>query len=211
MSPACLSEPAHVRRPDRNITDGAAHHVTLSALVRQPWMLRVGRNNVLIRGASTKDLRAFAGMHARCSPRTLLDRYRTGGRSPAVLAMEQMLRRPLSFVACTATGEMVAMATATADLRHDDGSAEIGVLVEDAWQSLGVGRELMTHLAAGALVCGYRELIAYPATSVVPAQRLLIDVGHTRVVLYPRDQHLHTFLPESAALGLGAVRERLAS
>jgi L-amino acid N-acyltransferase YncA len=84
-------------------------------------------------------------------------------------------------------------------------------LVEDDWQGLGIGREIMTHLAGAAIVCGYHELIAYPATSVIAAQRLMIDVGHTRVVMVPDAMHLHTYVPESAALGLGAVRERLAS
>ena len=150
-------------------------------------------------------------MHGRCCARSLLDRYRSGGRGPAVAAMERMLRRPLTFVASTARGEISAVAVAAADPAHGQEAAEIGLLVEDDWQGLGLGRELMTHLAGAALVCGYRELVAYPATSVIPAQRLMIDVGHTRVVMFPDDLHLHTYLPESAALGLGAVRERLAS
>jgi hypothetical protein len=39
----------------------------------------------------------------------------------------------------------------------------------------------------------------------------MIDVGRTRIVTDPHRPHLHTYLPESAALGLGPVRERLAS
>lgn len=77
--------------------------------------------------------------------------------------------------------------------------AETGVLVEDDWQGLGIGREMTTHLAAAALVCGYRELIAYPATSIVPAQRLMVDVGRARLALAESRVHLHTYLPESAS------------
>ena len=94
---------------------------------------------------------------------------------------------------------------------HGREAAEVGLLVEDAWQAQGLGRELMSHASGAALVCGYKEIIGYPATSVVAVQRLMIDVGHTRIVTDPHRPHLHTYLPESAALGLGPVRERLAS
>jgi GNAT superfamily N-acetyltransferase len=207
----CWSGPSTGPRTDRRLTDGAPEHACLTELVRQPWWLRVDGVDLLIRPAAPKDLEAVAGMHGRCSARSLLDRYRTGGRAPAVAALDHMLRRPLSFVASTARGEIVATAVAATDQRHGPKSAEAGLLVEDAWQRLGMGRELMTHLAGAALVCGYRDLIAYPATSVLVAQRLLIDVGRTRVVRLPDDLHLHATLPESAALGLGPVRERLAS
>jgi hypothetical protein len=69
----------------------------------------------------------------------------------------------------------------------------------------------MSHVAAAALVCGYTELIAYLATSTAAARRLMTEVGHTRMVPDFRHPHLHTFIPESATLGLGPVRERLAS
>lgn len=196
---------------DRRITDGAVQHASLIGLVRQPWLMRVDGVDLLVRSAVPRDLASIARMHGRCSARSLLDRYRAGGRGPAVAALDRLLRRPLGFVAAQADGEVVAWAVAATDQMHGPDSAEIGLLVEDEWQGLGIGRELMTHLAGATLVCGYRELIAYPATSPIPAQRLMIDVGHTRVVMVPAEMHLHTYLPEAAALGLGAVRERLAS
>ena len=105
----------------------------------------------------------------------------------------------------------VATAVASPDARHGRDAAEIGLLVEDAWQGWHLGRELMSHLAGATLVCGYHELIAYPGTSSKTAQHLLIDVGPTRIVIDPDSTHLHTYLAESAALGLGPVRERMAS
>jgi hypothetical protein len=128
-----------------------------------------------------------------------------------VAALEKQLREPLSFVAATYGGTVVATAVASPDPRHGRDAAEIGLLVEDAWQGWHLGRELMSHLAGSTLVCGYHELIAYPATSLVMAQRLMIDIGSTRIVIDENGAHLHTYLSESAALGLGPVRERLAS
>ena len=184
---------------------------SLAVWVRQPWLLRVGRDNVLIRGTTQRDLVAVAALHTRCSPRTLLERYRSGGTAPSPVALEGLLRRTLSFVACTSRGEMIAMAVAAPDPTHEQGAAEIGLLVQDDWQRRGVGREMVTHLAGGAQVCGFTQLISYVGTSVVAAHRLLTVIGRTYSVPDPRAPHLHTYLTEQSSLGIGAVREHLAS
>jgi len=158
-----------------------------------------------------RDLVALAMMHKRCTARSLLGRYHAGGLAPSPVAMERSLRRTLGFVACSARGEIVAMAVAEPDARHPVGSADIGVLVEDRWQRKGLGREMLTHLAGGAYVCGYNQLIAYTATDEPATQRLLTSVGRTYAVPEGKTTHLHTYLTESATLGLGAVREHLAS
>ena len=207
----CRTVPDIGLRADRQVTDGLQAHASFAGLARQPWWLRVDAADLLIRPAASKDLEAIARMHSRCSARSLLDRYRAGGRAPAVAAMERMVRRPLSFVASTTRGEIVATAVAAVDQIHGAKSAEVGLLVEDDWQGLGMGRELMTHLAGAAVVYGYRDLIAYPATSVLLVQRLLIGVGRTRVVSLPDNPHVHAALSEAAVLGLGPVREQLAS
>lgn len=184
---------------------------TLAVWVRQPWMVRVGRDNLLIRGTSPRDLTAVAAMHGRCSARTLLDRYRMGGMAPSPVAIEQMLRRTLAFVACTSRGDVIGMAIAAPDLTHEEGSAEAGLLVQDDWQRRGVGREMLTHLAGGAYVCGHTQLISYMAESISAPHRLLTVIGRTYSVPDPTTPHLHTYLTEASTLGLGAVREHLAS
>ncbi len=178
-------------------------------LVRQPWTLRIGADTLLVRPSSARDLAAVAQMHRRCSARSLLDRYRCGGRAPAVAALDQALRRPHSVVAVNATGEVVAVGSLDRDPTHNHLSAEVGLLVEDRWQRMGIGGELMSHLAGVAQIVGFHELIAYPATAVPAVQRLMIEVGRTRMVP-DVDLHLHTYLPDSATLGLGSVRQRLA-
>ncbi len=195
----------------RALTDGGRRYASLIPLVHRPWLLRAGRQNLLIRRAVPRDLEAVAGMHSRCSARSLLDRYRVGGRGLAVPAMQRQVRRPLAFVAATRDGGVVGFAVAAIDSNHSRESANIGLLIEDEWQGIGIGRELMTHLAGAAVVCGYTELVAYVGPTIAPMQRLLLDVGHPRLVVDVAHPHLHTSLPESAALGLGAVRERLAS
>ena len=179
------------------------------ALVRQPWTMRVGRHPLRVRPSTARDLAAVARMHGRCSARSLLDRYRSGGRPPAVAALDLALRRPYSVVAETEAGDVVATGVLGHDGIHNPYCVEVGLLVEDAWQRLGIGSELMSHLAGAAQVAGYHELIAYPATAMDVAQRLMIEVGRTRLVP-DVDAHLHTYLSDSSSLGLGSVRQRLA-
>lgn len=181
----------------------------LAALAHQPWTLRVGRDQLIVRPSTARDLAAVAQMHRRCSARSLLERYRSGGRPPTVAALDLALRRPHSIVAATAAGEIVATGMLEHDGMHGPFCVEVALLVEDGWQRLGIGSELMSHLAGVAVAGGYQELIAYPATAVYAVQRLMIEVGRTRMVP-DVDQHLHTYLPETATLGLGSVRQRLA-
>ena len=181
----------------------------LTDLARRPWTLRVGRHPLIVRASSARDLPAVAQLHRRCSARSLLDRYRCGGRPPAVAAIDRALRNPLSFVIVTTDGAVIATGSVRRDPTHSYLCAEAGLLVEDGWQRLGIGGELLTHLAGVAQVAGYNELIAYPATAIAAAQRLMVEVGRTRMVPDVH-AHLHTYLPEAANLGLGSVRQRLA-
>lgn len=184
--------------------------VELADLSRRPWTLRVGNQPMIVRPSTARDIAAVAQMHRRCSARSLLDRYRSGGRAPAVAALDWSLRNPFSFVTETTDGSVVATVSVRRDPAHSYLCAEAQLLVEDGWQRMGIGSELMTHIAGVAQVAGYNELIAYPATAVPAAQRLMIEIGRTRMVPDTTNAHLHTYLPESATLGLGSVRQRLA-
>lgn len=181
----------------------------LAAWIRRPWLLRSGRSALLVRPSAARDLVAVAQMHRRCSARSLLDRYHRGGCAPAVAALDHAVRRPYGFVVVAPSGDVIAFGALEPDRHHDACCVAVGLLVEDGWQRKGVGSELTSHLAGVAQVAGYRELIGYPATGVAVAQRLMIEIGRTRMVPGARP-HLHTQLPDSAPLGLGAVRERLA-
>ena len=177
---------------------------TSASNARAPWLLYADGTILTVRGATPQDLPGVAMMHKRCSAKTLLDRYRAGGRAPAVVILDSHLREPLSFVATSEDGRVVAQAQVSPDTEHTMGSAQVAMLVEDQWQGLGVGRTLLGHVAAAAVLGGYRQLIAYPATTLPVIQRLMGTVGTTRVMADPQ-RHLHTTLPQSARDGLGSV------
>lgn len=176
----------------------------LQTRVRVPWLLYVDGVALTVRGAGPQDLPGVALMHGRCSAKSLLDRYRTGGRAPAIIVLDRHLRDPLSFVATAEDGRVVALARVAPDATHTVGSAEISVLVEDQWQRIGIGRALLRHAAAAAALCGYRQLISYPGTTAATVQRLMAGIGTTRVMAEGQ-RHLHTALSEQTKLGLGTL------
>lgn len=170
--------------------------------VRAPWLLYLSGTALTVRGARPQDLPGVALMHGRCSAKSLLDRYRTGGRAPAIIVLDRHVRDPLSFVVTTDNNRIVGLARVAPDPTHTFGSGEISLLVEDDWQRIGIGRVLLRHSAAAAALSGYRQLISYPGTTASTVHRLVAGVGTTRLMTDVQ-RHLHTTLPEAAKLGLG--------
>jgi GNAT superfamily N-acetyltransferase len=211
---ACLPSvrplPAIVSTITRAPSEGGSRHRALAPAAQQAWRLRAGGRSLLVRPATSRDLEGVAGLHRRSSAGSLLERYRLGGRAPSVIAVAHLLRSPLAFVAVERSGAVIALAVAQGDAHHGPNSAHVGVLVEDAHQGLGIGREMLAQVSGAALVAGYDELIAYPGESVIPAAAFMAKTGSTRIVSDPEIAHLHTLIPSVAALGIGAVRERLA-
>jgi GNAT superfamily N-acetyltransferase len=186
----------------QNIATSVARGVLDQA--RAPWLLYVDGTPLTVRGARPQDLPAVALMHGRCSAKSLLDRYRTGGRAPAVIVLDRHVRDPLSFVVTAEDGRVVATARIAPDGLHNFGSGELSMLVEDQWQRLGVGRAVLRHCAAVATLVGYRQLISYPGTTAVAVQRLMATIGTTRS-MDDVQRHLHTALSERTKLGLGTL------
>jgi GNAT superfamily N-acetyltransferase len=177
--------------------------------IHESWPLYIDGAILTVRRAYPQDLPAVAMMHNRCSAKSLLDRYRKGGRAPSVITLEHQLRGPMSYAVTSDDGRLIALASLSPDKDHDVSSVEVAILVEDAWQRLGVGRPLLRHLAAVAALSGYRQLIAYPGTATAVVQRLMIGIGSTRMTLDHEDRHLHTFVSQTAIYGLGATRTEL--
>lgn len=186
-----------------------------AALARRPWTIRAGSAVLLVRGARPSDLAGVAALHRRCTPTTLLYRFRSGGNPPSVTALHHMLARPHTVVVTSNDGRIVAWGAADPALTRPrtgrpnglpETRAEIGVLVEDAWQNLGVGRALVRHLAAASALSGIRELITPSSTSAVVSTRLLGEIGTTKRMEVDGQPVLRVLLPESAALGLGALQ-----
>ena len=125
------------------------------------WMEPIKDGRVWIRLAHPEDADALADMHQRCSERTRYLRYVTFGEWRDV----QLRRlagghRGATLVAMSESGSIVAVANVFPDSEQPDRAAEIALLVEDAYQSRGVGSALLHRQIALARRLGFREVVA---------------------------------------------------
>jgi GNAT superfamily N-acetyltransferase len=109
---------------------------------------------VRVRRAAERDRTAIAAMFARCTGET---RYRRFQGHVSVLPQryltEALSGSPVHFalVAIADGGSDGGSVVALASCRTESpGVAELGVLVEDAWQRLGIGGLLLTEIAGYA-------------------------------------------------------------
>jgi N-acetylglutamate synthase-like GNAT family acetyltransferase len=126
---------------------------------------------VSIRPAAASDRPALAQMVARCSEQTLVRRFHNYVRSiPEPYLTEALTGCPGHFALVAQAGETtVALASCVA---VDCASAEVAVLVEDAWQRQGVGTRLLGLLVAHASESGLPRLRA----SVLARQAWVLPV-----------------------------------
>lgn len=103
---------------------------------------------VIVRPMSIIDVAALKRMWRRLSQRTIYRRFMTSCPKPPSERMLQYLagvdHRTRDALVAVMMNEIVGVAR-----YHTiaDGEAEIAVLVEDAWQGRGLGRELTTRIA----------------------------------------------------------------
>lgn len=177
----------------------------LLALARRPWALpTVAGGHLLVRGAVPADLAAVVAMHGRSSGQTLLQRYRLGGRAPSLPMVAARLTDPLVVAALSAPRTVVAIGTADlTDQPRADWTTEIGLLVEDSWQSRGVGTALARHLPAALQTLGYGQVTTRSATSSLPLAAVMARVGDTRTSSADGTSVLVTRLEADVLDGLG--------
>jgi GNAT superfamily N-acetyltransferase len=121
-----------------------------------------GAGRITIRRAGPRDLEAAKGLHERCSPQTLRQRY----HGPVGDA-DRYLRHLLSpnfgrtLVVETGRGHVVGLG----HLMWDGDETEVALLVEDAWQRRGLGGELLHRLVRMAAEAGCEAVYAVTQAS----------------------------------------------
>jgi len=144
-----------------------------------PRVLLTDGSQVMLRHATAADQPLVAALHARCSPHTRALRLLTSSPrlTPAELRALVAADGPNSaaVLALTADG---GSAAGLANLRPaGNGSAEIGLLVEDSWQGRGVGTALTRRLVELALDGGLAEFTAVVSGDNQRVTRLLRRAG----------------------------------
>jgi GNAT superfamily N-acetyltransferase len=95
-----------------------------------------------IRVADPSDVDSIVAMHERCTARSLTFRYLSGTFRPSAAQLAQLVS-PAN--GCTLVAESSCV-IAMANLVGQGSSAEAAILVEDSWQSRGVGTAMMRQL-----------------------------------------------------------------
>ncbi|WP_189223117.1 GNAT family N-acetyltransferase [Saccharothrix coeruleofusca] len=144
------------------------------AAAPRPTALLTGDGVALVlRPGGAGDEAAVAELRGRCSMRTLFDRCHSGVRTVPRRWLHRLLEPPRgTTVLAQCADRVVALGqlirTATPD------TAEVSLLVEDAWQGRGVGTALLAELARTARAAGYRELVGW----CPPAETALVRTAH---------------------------------
>ena len=139
---------------------------------------------VVIHLARPEDAEGVADMHARSSEATRYQRYFT----PHTDWREDQLRRVAgghrgaTLVAVNWRGDIVGLGNVFPDRPDETSTAEIAVIVEDAWQGRGLGGRLLQHLVDLARRQGFDEVLALVLASNTGMVRLLerLDLDWTR-------------------------------
>jgi GNAT superfamily N-acetyltransferase len=131
---------------------------------------------ISIRPVTGSDARAIASMWQRCTLATRIARFHAPVRAIPAAYLTAVFADPSASVvaACRHRGAVVALASLIPDATQD--SAELGMLVEDAWQHAGIGRRLVAHLIATARTRGITSLTASVLAGNAKAADLLRQV-----------------------------------
>jgi GNAT superfamily N-acetyltransferase len=142
------------------------------ALRRDP-VARPAPGPVTVRRGTDDDVDAALDLHQRCSPEAVLRRFHTPSMRLSPRLMHHLLlpRHGFSLLAVHDDAdreEVVAMACA-AEL--EPGRLELGMLVRDDWQGLGIGSRLVRMVADQGADHGYTTMLAatQPDNHGVPA------------------------------------------
>jgi GNAT superfamily N-acetyltransferase len=135
--------------------------------------------NVTIRPINDADLLDLTDMFARCSRQTIYRRFHGYVRAfPEPYFTDALKRDPRHFALVAETpGKIVALASC---VTLDNGSCEIGILVEDDYQRQGLGTRLLDTLVAQAGRRTVRATIQHDQRWIIP---VLLRYQNIRIVL----------------------------
>ena len=135
---------------------------------------------VWIRLARPGDADAVAAMHERCSEQSLYRRYLTGVGEWRELALRRLSggHRGATLVAMSEEGAIVGLGHVFPDASEGDvHTAEIAVIVEDAYQGRGIGTRLLRHMLELAERLGFTDVVGTVLAENTGMQRVLEATG----------------------------------
>lgn len=147
---------------------------------------------VHIRPIEPGDVDALARMFPRLSPETIYRRFFTMVTRPRPSVLRHLAvvdHHDREALVAEVDGEIIAVARYDR-LRDDPSSAEVAVLVEDAWQRHGIARMLLAELRRRAVAEGITTFTADVLSENAPVVSLV-----------------HAIAPQARVVGLGPERQ----
>jgi len=132
--------------------------------------------DVALRPVTSSDMAAIGAMWERCSLATRTARFHVPVRDIPASYLTAVLADPAANVVAASEPDGDVVGLASLICGASGGTAELGVLVEDAWQRRGIGRRLVAHLVSAAPARGITTLTASILAANAPVADLLRQV-----------------------------------
>ena len=132
--------------------------------------------DVALRPVTSSDMAAIGAMWERCSLATRTARFHVPVRDIPASYLTAVLADPAANVVAASEPDGDVAGLASLIRGASGGTAELGVLVEDAWQRRGIGRRLVAHLVSAAPARGITTLTASILAANAPVADLLRQV-----------------------------------
>jgi L-amino acid N-acyltransferase YncA len=129
-----------------------------------------------LRPLAGSDLPSIAAMWERCTPATRMSRFHAPVRDIPASYLKAALADPAASVVAAPERTGVVVAVASLIRSASDSTAELGVLVQDAWQRRGIGHRLVGHLITAAPARGIAVVTAAVLTQNATVADLLRQV-----------------------------------
>jgi GNAT superfamily N-acetyltransferase len=165
-----------------------------------PLELVTGRMpGAVLRPAVPDDAPRLVAMFERCSPASRYSRFLAPlAHFPASHLVDVVRSSPARrswVVEDLTTGDVVGVASW---FRNAEDTAEVGLLVEDAWQHQGHGTALLDTLAESARAAGITTFVAHTLADSRHVHRLLRHLGATTIECAGHVCTLHVSLDRAA-------------
>lgn len=133
---------------------------------------------VVLRHGEVGDVAAVAAMHQRCSPASRYKRYLSGLSAPSRRHLVSLVAPPSGHALVAEVGHGdERRVVALANLMWDGPYAEIGLLVEDAWQGRRLGAALLRRLMRLSRDIGVRAVYLHTQPTNLALIRLVAGLG----------------------------------
>ncbi|MFH0245994.1 GNAT family N-acetyltransferase [Streptomyces sp. HK10] len=151
----------------------------------QPVLPHTGTGTIT-RPATLDDFDAVNALHDRCSLATRFARYQAARHSLRLAEFHHLTRpdRSLTWVTYPEDDPQQLIATTNLVRTTDPNTAELGIMIEDPWQSRGLGTTLAQYAQAQARALGCTSMTVMIGSDNARMLKIMKTLGATRPAIH---------------------------